>query len=202
MGYLLILIGLALVVWGISLVRRPNETKKTKKNPKESNHHQTKKSDFDDENKAKGDAFVAFVVKHFDKRYFTLQEWRGDKYVEGNYPVSSHFPDLEVKFSLNSKNVSECFAIECKWRKQYYKNCIEWAQDYQIKNYKEYSAKINIPVFVVIGLGGEPDSPNELFIIPLAKLESNTICKEEIKKYKRDTVEENFFWDFENNVLK
>lgn len=230
MGYIIIVIGLILVVWGIIIVRKPNTADKVETVNKQVNDlkiisetnsidtviekaqtrkieiKETKteksKEDIDAENKAKGDAFESFVVKHFEKKYFTLQEWRGDKYVDGNYPVSSHFPDLEVNFKYPKQNINESFAIECKWRKNYYKNAIEWAHDYQIKNYREYTEKLNIPVYVVIGVGGEPSMPNEVFIIPLSKLKSNTINQNELKAYKRKTVDENFYWKFKDNILE
>ena len=83
-----------------------------------------------------------------------------------------------------------------------YRNGIEWAQDYQIKNYKEYADKLSIPVYVVIGVGGEPEKPNELFIVPLAEMNSNTISKSELRNYKKDLSDKKFFWDYENNKLK
>jgi hypothetical protein len=98
--------------------------------------------------------------------------------------------------------VKEAFAIECKWRKNYFKNGIEWAQNYQIKNYKEYAEKLNIPVFVVIGVGGEPEKPEELFIVPLSKMKSNTITKSELANYKKDISDARFFWDYEKNKLR
>lgn len=209
MGYLIIVIGLILVVWGITIIRKPNTSDKVETvnietvqpEIKKEKTEKTKQDDFD-ENKAKGDAFESFVVKHFNKKFFTLQEWRGDKYVDGNYPVSSHFPDLEVSFEYKKENINENFAIECKWRKYYYQNAIKWAYDYQIKNYKEYTAKLNIPVFVIIGVGGEPSKPEEVFIIPLSKLESNTISQEELKSYKRKIADTEFFWDFKKNKLE
>lgn len=238
MGYIIIVIGLVLVVWGIAIVRKPQkketivtnvqtvkaETKPTveeksepikvetkpileeksepiKADAKPTANDKTQQDDFD-ENKAKGDAFEKFVVKNFSRKYFTLQEWRSDKYVDGIYAVSNHFPDLEVIFNFKEKGVNEAFAIECKWRKNYYKNGIEWALNYQIKNYKEYAEKLNIPVFVVIGVGGEPEKPEELFIVPLQEMKSNTISKSELANYKKDISETRFFWDYEKNKLR
>lgn len=155
-----------------------------------------------DENKAKGDAFEKYVVKNFNQKYFTLQEWRSDKYVDGIYAVSNHFPDLEVIFDFKEKGVKEAFAIECKWRKSYFKNEIEWAKNYQIKNYKEYAEKLNIPVFVVIGVGGEPEKPKELFVVPLQKMKGNIITKSELANYKKDLSDERFFWDYDKNNLR
>lgn len=223
MGYIIIVAGILLVFWGITLINKPktkefnnviiepkaettdsifeeneqpviDETKPTA-------NDKTQQDDFD-VNKAKGDAFEKFVVKNFDREFFTLQEWRSDKYVDGIYPVSNHFPDMEVNFTFRKKNISETFAIECKWRGYYYKNEIKWAENYQINNYKEYAEKLSIPVYVVIGVGGEPEKPNELFIVPLAEMNSNTITKSELGNYKKDLSDKKFFWDYDNNKLK
>lgn len=155
-----------------------------------------------DENKAKGDAFEKFVVKKFNPQYFTLQEWRSDKYVDGTYAVSNHYPDLEVHFELKSKGIKDVFAVECKWRRNYFKDGIEWANDYQIANYKKYAAKLNIPVFVVIGVGGEPEQPEDLYIVPLNKLQSNTVSRAHLLAYKKDEAHSGLFWDSEDKMLK
>ncbi|MFZ4583271.1 MAG: hypothetical protein ACOYM7_11540 [Paludibacter sp.] len=239
MGYIIIVIGLVLVVWGIAIVRKPQkgeiietikaqtvkeETKPTLEDKEqlirleakpiidekreltkvetESKVNEKVQQEDYDENKAKGDAFEKFVVKNFSRKYFTLQEWRSDKYVDGIYAVSNHFPDLEVIFNFKEKGVNEAFAIECKWRGYYYKNEIKWAENYQINNYKEYAEKLNIPVFVVIGVGGEPKMPEELFIVPLQEMKSNTITKSELANYKKDISDTRFFWDYEKNKLR
>jgi hypothetical protein len=198
MAYLLIIIGLAITATGgYMLTKAPPkaiETQNTTTTKTESKNAPTF-----EENKAKGDAFEAFVVKQFNKQYFTLQEWRGDKYVDGTYPVSNHFPDLEVSFEL--KEVKDHFAIECKWRKDYYKGAIEWAYDYQFNNYKEYAQKTKLPVYVVIGVGGTPSIPNELFVIPLAKIKFPSLYKDKLAPYSKE-VGSMFFWDNEKKVLR
>jgi len=209
MGYILIAFGLVIVVWGIIIVRKPSKIQKIenksehpiKEEVKSTVNEKIQHDDYE-ENKAKGDAFEKFVVKNFDPKYFTLQEWRSDKYVDGIYAVSNHFPDLEVIFDFKSKGVNEAFAIECKWRGYYYKNEIKWAENYQINNYKEYAEKLSIPVFVVIGVGGEPKMPEELFIVPLQEMKSNTITKSELANYKKDISDTRFFWDYEKNKLR
>lgn len=209
MGYIVIVIGLAIVLWGILIVTKQKGLKSPAKvliRPEPELEYQPeneniKQNNFDD-NKAKGDAFERFVVKNFDPRYFTLQEWRSDKYVDGIYPVSNHFPDLEVIFDFKSKGIHQQFAIECKWRKGYFKNSIEWARDYQIKNYREYADTIKIPVFVVIGVAGEPENPQELFIVPLQKMENGFISKNELMKYKRNIDDNRFYWDYNKSELK
>lgn len=209
MGYILIVLGLAFVVWGIFMVFVPRNTEETisRENQtftkSEKNVVSKKNTTYDyEENKAKGDAFEKFVVKSFSREFFTLQEWRSDKYVDGIYAVSNHFPDLEVIFDDKLKGVKDVFAIECKWRKRFYHNEIEWAKDSQIKNYKDYADRVNIPVYVVIGIGGEPEAPNEIFIVPLASIKSSTLSKTELSKYKKDTNESLFNWDYKKKELR
>lgn len=70
-----------------------------------------------------------------------------------------------------------------------------------LKIHKEYAEKLNIPVFVVIGVGGEPEKSEELFIVPLSKMKSNTITKSELANYKR-YFRCTFLWDYEKNKLR
>lgn len=212
MGYILIVAGFILLVWGLVIVLKPQKVTipnsnymqpiKGETNSTENNGLQPIVDNFAtfEENKAKGDAFEKFIVKKFNRKYFTLQEWRSDKYVDGIYAVSNHFPDLEIIFE--HKHVKETFAVECKWRKSFYNNEIEWAENYQVKNYKEYAERLNIPVFVLIGIGGKPEKPHELFIVPLERMHSNIISKEELSDYRKEDDYKDFFWDFEKNELR
>ncbi len=189
MAYLFITLGILLCISGIVLLSKKRIVTK----PKEENPNSF------EANKAKGDAFESFVVQQFDKKYFTLQEWRGDKYVNGNYPVSNHFPDLEVSYKW--KDTEDHFALECKWRKNFYKGAIEWAKDYQLRNYEEYANKTKLAVFVIIGVGGSPDNPKDLFILPLNEILSERIEKKSLLPYRKK-AESKFFWDFKKGVLK
>lgn len=193
MGYILIAVGAIFLIAGVVILK-----KKNKETPVQKERTTTNNEDKFEENKAKGDAFESLIVKMFDTQYFTLHEWRGDKYVEGNYPVSNHFPDLEVIF--NHKGEKDQFAIECKWRKDYFKGGIEWAQGYQVSNYQNYAEGTGLPVYVVIGVGGQADNPKEMFLIPLQEIKYQTLYKSSLEPYRRP-ADKNFFWDSESKKL-
>lgn len=193
MENVLIAVGIIMVVGGIVM-------KLSGKKPPSPIQQRQSANNFD-ENKAKGDAFEKFVVLHFDTAFFTLQEWRSDKEVNGIYPAANHFPDLEVEFNLRKKNISDRFAIECKYRSNYYKDGIELAKDFQLSQYKKYAAKIGIPVFMVVGLGATPDAPAEIFIVPLSDVTTTRLEKDFLMKYKRENAQK-FFWDPEKKILK
>jgi hypothetical protein len=221
-GYFLIIIGALCIAGGVALLRQqPKEAARVERSeippmrdkveqPAPQQHgtssplSEAKSRDSGTLSpKEKGDSFERYVVRNFNPNYFTLQEWRGDKYVDGVYPVSNHFPDLEIVFSLPSRNIKDTFAIECKWRSGWHRNNIEWASDFQVAHYKEYAQRVGIPVFVVIGLGGTPDAPEHVYCIPLEAMQGNTLTFEDVRPYWKKIAERTaFYWDSESRMLR
>lgn len=122
---------------------------------------------------AKGKAFEKFVVTKFDPKYFEFLEWRGDKFHKGMYPLSNKNPDLEYAFHHKQHHVR--FAVECKWRFEFRDDAIKWTDAIQMEHYQSYQSQEQIPVFVVIGVGGTPAQPNELYIVPLDKMHKDQL---------------------------
>ena len=128
-------------------------------------------------------------------------EWTGDKYIEGMYARSNTNPDLTLNFKMKGINLD--FAVECKYRTDYYKNGIEWCSEQQLKNYKNFATDKEIAVFVAIGTGGLPTAPEELFIIPLTELMSNFVDKSFLNKYKKEKIKDsNLFYDYQTGRLR
>jgi len=42
--------------------------------------------------------FKKFIVQKFDKKYFKIKQWAGDKYVDGVYADTNLDPDILVEF--------------------------------------------------------------------------------------------------------
>lgn len=151
----------------------------------------------------KGEAFEKWVVKRFSPDYFSIKDWRGDKYVEGRYAESSENPDLEIEFRL--RDVRASFAVECKWRRAFdqgEKPGIEWATERQIANYGRFAQDRRMPVFVVIGIGGEPDSPAEVYVAHLSKLRYPRATAEYLARFRRSSPKGDFFYDYKKTELK
>ncbi|HYC83639.1 MAG TPA: hypothetical protein VEB86_00395 [Chryseosolibacter sp.] len=146
----------------------------------------------------KGRQFENWVASNFDQTYFKVIEWRSDKYHNGIYAEASKYPDFEINMTTVSHNTN--FAVECKWRRGFSKNRILWAEDYQIDNYREYEKLSGKPVFVVIGIGGVPSSPETLYVVPLRHITSRYLTYEFLQRYiKRRPL---FFYDAEKKVLR
>jgi hypothetical protein len=153
------------------------------------------------EHKQKGNEFEKFVVQKFNKKYFKIIEWAGDKYVNGIYAETTTQPDLRIKFTLH--DLEKEFAVECKYRSYYFKDGIDWAKDNQRNNYQNYSEAKGIITFVAIGVGGTADNPEELFIVPLQELKSDFISKSDLMPFKKTDLQQNkFFFDPKSGVLK
>ena len=114
-----------------------------------------------------GFEFEKYVVKKFNKKYFSLKEWRGDKYEAGIYAESSKNPDFEIE--LLGKT-SWRFAVECKWRRTFVKRevdeGIDWANEEQIQNYRRFSADKRHPGLRRPRRRGRPTPPRGLVCGP------------------------------------
>lgn len=58
----------------------------------------------------------------------------------------------------------------------------------QITHYQEYATEKAMAVFIVLGVGGAPSMPEELYLIPLisiSQIQSNPLS---LKQYKRELV--------------
>ena len=142
--------------------------------------------------KEKGNAFEKFIVQKFDQNYFQLLEWQGDKIVNGIYPKSTMHPDLLVR--LKGKEEAS-FAVECKWRQNYFKGGIEFASADQVKRYKTFMLEKKIPVFIVVGLGGNAEAPEKVFVIPLEKVKNGQIPGSDLTEYLQRELQNGFFYD-------
>ncbi len=132
---------------------------------------------------SKGHEFEKFVADKFDKNYFQMIDTRSDKKFDNHTPLSNMDPDFEFVYKGPPKSVN--FAIECKWRSNFFKNSIEWAKQYQLDNYRNYAMRTGQPVFIILGVGGLPSQPNDLYIIPLIEIDECILSKEKLNRYYR-----------------
>jgi hypothetical protein len=142
--------------------------------------------------KEDGDAFEKFILHRFDSKYFTLLDWRGDKVSNGVYPKSSTYPDLEMEFRF--ADLKTVFAVECKFRKALYDGVFK-LEKRQFDNYLEFSKSKEMPVYVALGVGGEPNDPKDLYIIPLKAFGNDgSILYDDVCNYY-DNPKHKFFYE-------
>lgn len=99
-------------------------------------------------------------IAHNDK--LTLKEWRGDKSLPGIYPEGNSAPDFV--FEYNGKP----FAVECKWRNHLPKDIEkELLPPERLSSFQQFSTERRMPVYLLLGIGGLPNDPDNLYFTHL-----------------------------------
>ena len=116
----------------------------------------------------KGREFEEFVLELLDVKNgkHILKEWRGDKTLGDVFPENNSYPDLIVEEVETQRRI----AIECKWRMQLTPVAMmELFAPESLITYRQFSQESHLPVFIVLGVGGNPCEPDSIYIIPLEK---------------------------------
>ena len=115
----------------------------------------------------KGREFEDYVVDFFDlpnSKKLTLKEWRGDKSLPGVYPESNSAPDFVFEYDENP------FAVECKWRSHLPKDIEkELLPPVRMDSFQQFSTERHMPVYLLLGIGGLPNDPDNLYFTRLDK---------------------------------
>lgn len=131
--------------------------------------------------------YVLGLFKLHEEDDFVLKEWQGDKILGDIFPESNRHPDFV--FDYQGKG----FAVECKWREKLLPNVEKdlFSND-KMAIYQQFSTERNIPVFIVLGVGGEPSNPELLYNIPLSEIPSVLSHTKSIVEFLRPSTEAPF----------
>lgn len=126
-----------------------------------------------------GLAFEKHVLSLLEKR-FDIISWMQD---------GTHLKE-EIDFCpdivARDRKTGAVMGIECKFRSTHVLGRISWAKEYQLKKYERFREKAGCPLFIVIGLGGEPEKPDYLYCVPLWQAAHNRLDASSIKRYRRN----------------
>ena len=137
------------------------------------------------------------MARLFKNKCFSIKEWTRDNSDKraGIKVESDKNPDFTISFIPRN----EKFAVECKYRSYPVWNdiigdhVINWSYPAQIHAYNMFSEAEGIPVFIVIGLAGTPDNPDEMYCIPLDEARYPDIFPSILDKHRR-VPNLPFFW--------
>jgi len=128
-------------------------------------------------------------------KLFTIVSRIRDQSLERNEAMaeSEKEPDFKIRCVLTN----DVFFVVCKWRAHLLSdNRLEWCYELFLRKCQRYYRRL--PVFVVVGLGGEPASPDRMFCIPLKEARWNELFPSVYMKHERPP-DKKFFW--RNGVL-
>jgi hypothetical protein len=111
--------------------------------------------------------------------------------------------DVSYDCIVKHRPTSRRFILQCKYRSHFFRQDgqegIEWAKPYQIGNYRNFQQIKGWPYVVIIGVGGRPRKPQQLFVLPLEHLGSPFIGKIDLQAAKRG--QHGFFTVSDQGVL-
>jgi len=141
----------------------------------------------------KGEAFEEYLRDRiFPEELYTLfHQTHGYEQNDKRFVESSLLPDLGF-YPVRTKKK---FYVEAKYRSSFVGDKLEWAKDYQLKRYREIDR--DTPVFIAIGLGGEPKHPDKLFLIPVSHIKYTGLFGSFLKPYElsgKKAVEQETLW--------
>ena len=142
----------------------------------------------------KGREFEDFILELFDlneTKAYSLLEWRGDKTIGDVSPVSNTYPDFVLEYKKGRRKTK--FSVECKWRDYIPKHSKQpLLSPEQIDRYLEYSKEKDQNVFIILGVGGEPSMPEELYIIPIDNAQQILAKPSLLAQFQREVVDKWF----------
>lgn len=112
-----------------------------------------------------GKLFEDYALKIFPEEAFTIvHKTVGAADLNGRYTEDCINPDYKFRDRATGKE----FWVECKYRSHRGEHgAIEWTDQEHLQTYKRIRKETGIKVYVLIGLGGRPDDPQELLFFDL-----------------------------------
>lgn len=125
-----------------------------------------------------GETFEEYARKNLLPHHFysLLQKTHGYKTKHKNFVLSTD-PD----FKLKDRRTGKSFYVEAKYRSAFFKGQVKWCSEKQLQHYQRCQREL--PVFVLLGIGGKPDRPAFVYLLPLKQVNFTTLYKSFAEKY-------------------
>jgi hypothetical protein len=129
--------------------------------------------------------FQHYLEEHAPRqRGVELRRWPVDP--------NGYYPDLELV--IKEAGVEQRFAIECKFRSKVEDGFVEFAYDEQLKRYKAFEEQTKEPVVVMLGIGGEPESPAQVYAVPLVAIYQPYLSEQQLKGFEVEDKDDLFYF--------
>ena len=128
--------------------------------------------------------FEKYAFSKFDKKYFKLLIRKTDT------QTNELAADLEYEFRHNA--FVRKFAVVCVNKKNAENDSIN-LENAILENFKAYGAKNNIELYIVLGLGTDPEKPNSVFTIPVIHFKTNPVSLASIEVFKKEPNDDFFY---------
>jgi len=125
--------------------------------------------------------FEAFVVTLFDPLYFRYSRPKAARAFAGQGSEHEAVPDLEFEFS--QKETQARFAIKCLYYKNGGRRELQLFSASRQRAFREFEEDREMDLYYILGIGGYPDDPKELYLVPSKAITSEFVRKEDLRRY-------------------
>ena len=127
--------------------------------------------------------FESFVITLFDPLYFRYRRPKVEHVYAGKVSEGESGPDLEFEFTQNETHVR--FAIKCQYYRSAAKNEVQLFSGARQELFRTFEDEREMDLYYVLGFGGTPDDPKELFFLPAKAVTSEYITKAALRPYSK-----------------
>lgn len=125
--------------------------------------------------------FEDFVTTLFDPLYFRYKRPKAERVYAGTQ-VPEAMPDLIFEF--NQKDIRTAFAIKAQYYKYVAKNEVQLFPADVLQGFRRFDEK-EMDVYYVLGFGGTPDDPKELFFLPAKAIGEEYVTKGALRSFSK-----------------
>ena len=125
--------------------------------------------------------FEAFVVTLFDPMFFRHKRPEAEKVYAGSVPEQQQRADLEIIY--HNQETTSTFAVKCLYLPKPEDRRSEILGKGQVQMMKTYEAENDIDVYYVIGIGGTPDDPKEVYLVPSRDWKGGSITYDRLRPF-------------------
>jgi hypothetical protein len=130
-----------------------------------------------------GNEFGEFVRKNLfpESHYVLVKKTPDNSFDEEEFFESPREPNFKFRTRRNGNE----FYVEVKYCSIFHNGVIDWCQPFQLKRYQTLDARI--PVYIVIGIGGQPTAPYQISLIPVEHLRLPRLYPSFLKEFRVPT---------------
>lgn len=125
--------------------------------------------------------FEAFVITLFDPLYFQYKRPKQQRVYAGDPRLSQAAPDLIFQFRQKDTEVQ--FAILCRYYKHIAKNEVQLFPPEVRRGLEQFGQDLEL--YYVLGFGGSPDDPKELYFVPSGDVNGEYVTKSSLRQYSK-----------------
>jgi hypothetical protein len=130
-----------------------------------------------------GKEFEEYVVSLFPSAEWEIEDRSSDtSHTMGRRILG----DVAYDWIIRHRPTSHRCILQCKYRSRFFRNGVEWAKSYQMRNYKDFQRSKAYDYYVILGVGGASKQPDHLYAIRLQRLDSTFVRRRELEPYARD----------------